>query len=90
MSLIGTHAIIELSCTAKLKSWQILWFTSCTAILESSPVSSGSANAELIGGIVGGVLSVIVVAVVVILLILLCLYRRHHHTTNVTMKKTEL
>lgn len=53
-------------------------------------MSSGSVNAELIGGIVGGVLSVTVVAVVIILLILLYLYCRHHHTTNVTMKKTEL
>ena len=57
-------------------------------ILESPPVSSGSVNAELVGGIVGGVLS-IVVAAVVIILILLCLYRRYYRTANMPVKKIE-
>ena len=51
-------------------------------------MSSGSVNAELVGGIVAGVLS-IVVAAVVIILILLCLYRRYYRTANMPMKKIE-
>ena len=50
-------------------------------------MSSGSVNSELIGGIVGALLSVIVA--VVILLTVLCLYRRYHCTAKISMKETD-
>ena len=55
---------------------------------EPIPVSNGSVNSELIGGIVGALLSVIVA--VVILLTVLCLYRRYHCTAKISMKEIDL
>ena len=57
-------------------------------ILEAVTDASQSVNADLIGGVIGAVLSVLIMAA--IMLIVFILYRRYCRTTKPSLKKVGL
>ena len=58
-------------------------------ILEAVTEASRSVNADLIGGVVGAVLSILIVAAIVLLIVFI-LYRRYCRTTEPSLKKVGL